>query len=252
MGDTGHIKDSIKAVILAGGLGTRLRSVASDIPKSMMPINGRPFLEYEIIYLRQKGIKEIVLCVSHLRDSIVDYFGDGRGFGVNIEYSVEEERLGTAGAVKNAVDRLDIPDYFMVLNGDTFIEYDLKKMLAVFFKKDVEMVIAIAKNPGGDTSVLKIDDKGKVISYLEKPADLPADRTGSGYSGAGSYIVKKDTVKRWPAGHISLEYNCIPKIVGEGKAYGVTVDSKIYDIGTPEGLKEFSGFLNANKGRFTF
>src|SRR5215217_7466801 len=108
----------MRALILAGGLGTRLRPLFSDRPKPMAQVLGKPFLEYQIEQLRAQEFKDLVLCVGYLARHVQDYFGDGRGWGVRIDYAVETELLGTAGAIKNAQTFI-AEDAFLVLNGDS-------------------------------------------------------------------------------------------------------------------------------------
>ncbi|MCJ7509172.1 MAG: sugar phosphate nucleotidyltransferase, partial [candidate division Zixibacteria bacterium] len=116
----------MQALILCGGLGKRLRPLTRKIPKSMLPVAGKPFLEYLIKLLKQNGIKEIILCTGYLHNKLKDYFGDGEKFGVNIQYSREHFPLGTGGAIKNA-EKL-IKSRFFVLNGDSYINLNLKSL----------------------------------------------------------------------------------------------------------------------------
>ena len=115
---------TLTALILAGGLGTRLRSVAPDGPKALAPVQGRPFLEYQVDWLRRQGIRRIVLCLGYASQAIVDHFGDGAGFGVEISVSVEPEPLGTAGAL--ALARDGITATVLAMNGDTFYQDELR------------------------------------------------------------------------------------------------------------------------------
>src|SRR3989344_9142075 len=107
-----------QALILVGGLGTRLQPVVRDVPKPMADVNGRPFLEYVINHLKKFGVKEIILATGHMHEKIESYFGDGSKFGVKIKYSVETQPLGTGGAVRLA--RLLIGERFLLVNGDTW------------------------------------------------------------------------------------------------------------------------------------
>ena len=114
---------SVEAVLLIGGLGTRLRSVSGDLPKSMVEIGNRPFLEYELVHLREFGINNIILAVSHRRESIEERFADGRSLGISIAYSRESQPLGTAGALRKALPLIRGNDV-LVLNGDSFVDVD--------------------------------------------------------------------------------------------------------------------------------
>ena len=118
----------MKALILAGGLGTRLRSVVADQPKPMAPTAGKPFLQYLVEWLRDQGFDDLVLCVGHRADQVRAHFGDGRRWGVQVAYAVERTPLGTAGALKNAGEH--VTGTTLVLNGDSYLEVDLRAMIA--------------------------------------------------------------------------------------------------------------------------
>lgn len=238
--------DNVKAVILAGGLGKRLRPVVGDIPKSMAVVCGKPFLLYQIDYLRAQGIKNIVLCVSYLKEHIIDYFGCGEKFGVNIEYAIEQEPLGTAGAVKNAARTIDLGSSFLLLNGDTFIDLDLFQMNFKFNNSKADMVMAVSSALSQESSLIKIGQADKVIEYMEKPQGIDGDR----YFGAGVYMISKNIVDSWPEGKLSIEYDCIPELILKQKVYAQVLNSKIYDIGTPEKLNDFIEFVRMNSISF--
>ena len=151
----------MKAVLLVGGEGTRLRPLTNKTPKAMVPILNRPFLEHFIAYLQKHGIKDIILTLCYLPDPVQAYFGDGRDFGARLVYVLEKAPLGTAGAVKNVAEYLD--DTFFVFNGDVFTDLDLTKMLAFHRKK--KAVATIALTPVEDPSrygVVETNDKGRV------------------------------------------------------------------------------------------
>src|SRR5215210_1825408 len=143
----------MKALILVGGLGTRLRPLVSDRPKPMAQVEGKPFLEYQIEKLRAHGFKDLVLCVGHMARQVQDYFGDGRDWEVQIDYAVETELLGTAGAIKNA--QKVIEDTFLVLNGDSYLEVDLGG-LAEFHRRwgstDPQTIATVAVVAAEDTT----------------------------------------------------------------------------------------------------
>lgn len=233
--------DISEAIILAGGLGTRLKAMVADMPKPMIGVNGRPFLEYQIDYLKNQDIKKVILCVSYLKEQIIDYFGDGRKFGINIEYAVEKEPLGTGGAIKNAAIRMDLADHFLVLNGDTFVSWERKNLEKRFFDSGAKMVIMVTSMLESNSSLITVDANNRVIDYIEKSGmkrDQPV------FCGAGVYVMKKDLVREWPDNKLSLEYGCIPRVVKEGSAYAEIIDSKMYDIGTPERIRIFREYLN--------
>ena len=141
-------KRAYQALILVGGLGTRLRPYTEQVPKPMVEIDGRPFLEFKIESLRKHGIKDFILLVGHLGEKVEEYFGDGKRLGINIKYSYEREQLlGTAGAIKNA-EHLITGD-FIVTNGDTFLDVDLDKLIESHqsHQSNFTMVVTEATHP---------------------------------------------------------------------------------------------------------
>ncbi len=158
----------MKAVILAGGLGTRLQPYTTFLPKPMLPLGEKPLLEHLIDWVRKNGIKSIVLCVSYLRKSIEDYFEDGERFGVNIEYAISNRPLATAGQLKTAEEFID--DTFVCLYGDSIFDFNLRKMVKQHLKKKSFITISLneykTKLPYG---VIETTKNGKVTAWIEKP-----------------------------------------------------------------------------------
>ncbi len=158
----------MKAVILAGGLGTRLQPYTTFLPKPMLPLGEKPLLEHLVDWVRKNGIKSIVLCVSYLRKSIEDYFEDGKRFGVNIEYAVSNKPLATAGQLKTAEEFVD--DTFVCLYGDSIFNFSLRNMVKQHLKKKSFVTISLneykTRLPYG---VIETSKNGKVTSWIEKP-----------------------------------------------------------------------------------
>ena len=157
------------AVIMAGGKGSRLRSITNDeIPKPMVPVDGKPLLEYQVEKLKTYGIKKIVMIVGHLGEKIVDHFKDGKNFGVEIDYIFEKEPLGTAGAFYYLKDKIDAKD-FMLVFGDVFFDMDFDRMEDFHFKNSA--LTTLLAHPNGhpyDSDLIRMDDKGKVIGFDSK------------------------------------------------------------------------------------
>ncbi len=223
----------MKAVILAGGFGTRLRSEVTDLPKPMAPIAGKPFLEYQIRFLKEQGIEELILAVHHMADKIKSYFGQGKRWGVNITYSEEEVPLGTAGAVKKAERYID--DTFLVLNGDSYFEIDLKKFLE--FHKTKKSKFSIAATEVLDTSRGgRISISGdRILDFLEKGAE-----NNKGLINVGAYLFEPiifDYIE--PEKNVSLEKEIFPKLSKEGLLWCFKNEGYFIDIGLPETYKEF-------------
>lgn len=219
-------------VIMAGGKGTRISSLASDIPKPMIKINDKPILEYEIECLRRQGFKDIIITVSHLGQIIMDYFGDGSKFGVRIEYYFEKEPLGNAGALFRIKDKLS--EVFLLLNADAIFDVDFNRMIKYHREKDALVTLFTHPNSHPYDSGLIITDKDdRVIKWLTKEDERP--KWYKNRVNAGIHVINRkvldvniDTPK------IDLDRQILKPLSGSGKM--VVYDSPEYvkDMGTPE------------------
>jgi len=221
---------NIRALVLCGGLGTRLRSVLSDRAKSMAPVAGKPFLELILRQLHGQGIRKVILGTGYRAEQIEQYFQTGADLGLSIEYSREDEPLGTGGAVKLAEKFLSDP--VVVVNGDSYVEWNLSQALALQTQRNAEVVIILQAVP--DVSrygSVTIDDEGRITEFVEKRA-----RTGSGLINAGVYLLQKEILAELPAGRaISLEREVFPRLLGR-PIYGMVSRGIFIDIGIPEDL----------------
>ena len=158
----------MKAVILAGGLGTRLQPYTTFLPKPMLPLGEKPLLEHLIEWTRKNGIKSVVLCVSYLRKSIEDYFEDGKRFGVNIEYAISDRPLATAGQLKTAEEFID--DTFVCMYGDSVFDFSLRNMIKQHIKKKSFVTISLYEYKTNlQYGVIDTTKSGKVTGWSEKP-----------------------------------------------------------------------------------
>ena len=220
------------AVVLAGGLGTRLRPVYRQGPKSMAPVAGRPFLEYLLLWLRSAGIGRVILCVGYKRLPIERWFGRGKKWGLEIAYAVEQEPLGTAGALK-AAEKLINTESFFVLNGDSFLDVDLRAMSEFHHHQNSRATIALAqvKDPDRYGSV-SCDPQGRVVGFVEK-GGAPEDSRDAPYINGGVYLLDRKILKDIPAGRaVSIEKEIFPALVG-GDLYGFPASGYFVDIGVP-------------------
>ncbi len=229
-----------QALILVGGLGTRLKPITETVPKPMVEIEGRPFLEYKIESLKKYGIKKFILCVGHLGHIVEEYFGDGKRFGVNISYSYEkDDLLGTAGAIKNAEDL--IKDTFIATNGDTFLDIDFKKLIEFHEnnKNSFTMVIADATHPKAQELV---ELNGTTILRFYK-RDTPEHEnhlrfTNKPLANGGAYVMSREILNYIiPNKKVSLEQEVFPKILE--KIRGFIHKGYILDIADENDWKEF-------------
>ena len=225
-----------QALILAGGEGTRLRPLTHNIPKPLVPVLNRPFLEYTLAHLRRHGVTEVVLALGHLADQIRAHFGDGTGFGVRIAYSLEPSPLGTAGAVKQAQGLLG--ERFFVFNGDVYMDLDLTAMAAAHGGSEALASIALTtvKDPSR-YGVVETARTGRVRRFLEKPAP---GMTRARTINAGCYILEREALDSVPAGQrFMFERDLFPLLLAQGRTiHGYRARGYWVDMGTPEGYLE--------------
>ena len=224
----------MQAIILAGGLGTRLRSVVSDRPKPMALVEGKPFLEYVLQGLKKSGIDDIIFAVGYKGGMVEEYFGDGSRFGIRARYAYEEELLGTAGAIKNA-GKYVTDEQFFVLNGDTFYQMDFGDLSRIQQEKNLEMALVLRGVPDiSRYGAARLTD-GLLTAFNEKNGN-----TGAGTINGGVYLMKRALLDEIPEGKVSLENECIPRWMQEGRRLGGIVnDGYFIDIGVPEDYFRF-------------
>lgn len=221
----------MKAVILIGGEGTRLRPLTCNTPKAIVPILNRPFLEHLLLYLKGHGVTDIILAMGYLPDSVQSCLGDGSQLGVRITYVTEKSPLGTAGAVKHAESFLD--GQFIVLNGDIITEIDLTDMIKRH--QEIKPKASLALTPVEDPTaygVVETDAQGKVKHFLEKPG---WDEVTSNMINAGIYILEPEVLAHIPVSTpFMFEHDVFPALLKRGDLIlGYPSDAYWIDIGTP-------------------
>ena len=235
----------MQAVIMAGGKGTRLATVTKNIPKPMVPIEGKPLLEYQIENLKENGVDNIILIVGHLGDIIRDHFGDGSSFGVNISYYVEETPLGTAGALAKIKDWLE--DTFFLVFGDLFININYDRFLQ--FHKDHNALITLFffffSHPY-DSDIIITDDENRVTGWSYKKDVRTEDYKN--LVNAGLYVMQKsatDAIEKLQVAKgvdkIDLEKELIIPIISTSPIYAYHSTEYVKDIGTPDRLQKVTG-----------
>lgn len=198
----------MKAVILAGGFGKRLKPLTDERPKPMIEVCGIPIIEWQVRWLRNAGIQDFVLCVGYMREHIFDHIGNGSKFAARVEYSIEEEPLGTGGALLNARDLLAGQDSFLMLNGDVLTELDPNK-LQVERKHTIALVPL--RSPFG---IVELDSNSRVKGFVEKP-EIP-DR----WINAGLYHFTDEVFGYLPKNG-NIEMTALPELAKEGKLHAV-------------------------------
>lgn len=233
----------MQIVILAGGLGTRMREHSQDTPKSMIRILGKPFLQYQIELLRERGIRRIVLCIGHLGDRIKAYFGSGEKFYVNIQYSEEGEKLlGTGGALKKAEPFLD--DNFFLMWGDSYLLLDYQDIWKTFFKTRCDGLMVIYKNDNQRVKSNVVAKNRKVVLY-DKWHSNPEMK----YIDNGLSVFNKILLDEIPPQTVFLVEKVFEKWSKEGKLAAYETGQRFYEIGSPPGLKEFEAFISGQKSK---
>ena len=222
----------MKAVIMAGGKGTRLQPLTSNQPKPMIPIVNTPCMEHIVRLLKRYDFEDILVTLEFMPEVIREYFGDGSEWGVKIDYSVEEEPLGTAGSVKYVEDRLT--ERFVVVSGDALTDVDLEKAVALHEERGAEVTLVLKKvDDPSEFGIVVVEDNGRVSDFLEKPDE---DEVFSYTANTGIYIVEPDALRDVPE---DQEYDWskeqFPKMLEEGRPiYGYVMEGYWEDIGNIE------------------
>ncbi len=219
----------MKAVVMAGGEGTRLRPLTSNQPKPMVPIVGKPCMEHILELLRDHGFVDVVVTVAFLPQAIRSYFGDGESLGINIEYSVEESPLGTAGSVRLASQRLD--DTFLVISGDALCDIDLGAIVAAHREKGAAVTIGLksVENPL-EFGIVVTDEDGRVERFLEKPS---WGQVFSDTINTGIYVLEPEVLRHIPTDRpYDFSKELFPLLLEMGRPiYGYVCDGYWQDIG---------------------
>ncbi len=216
----------MKAVILCGGKGTRLRPYTHTLPKPMLRLGRKPLLQYIVEYLVREGVTEAVMTVGHMKEQIIDYFGDGKQFGLKITYSVEENELGTAGSVKNALKKFNAGDDFFILMGDQLTSLELKKMMDYHQKNGGVLTMGL-KQTGipFQYGTAEISESNEVVGFQEKPIM-------QNLINVGIYAANKRVINYLPEkGDFAL--NVFPSLMKDKrKIVGFVFDDYWIDVGS--------------------
>lgn len=224
----------MQAILLAGGLGTRLQSVVHDRPKPMALIEEKPFMEYVVHELSRHGITEIIFAVGYKGSMVEDYFGDGSRFGVTVSYAYEETLLGTAGAIKNAAAYMKGNQVF-VLNADTFYQIDYQRLVRLSQEKELSMALVLREVPDVSRYGQAVLKENLLTGFNEKVQEAKP-----GTINGGIYLLTRELIDEIPEGKVSLENDMIPRWLQEGRRLGGIVnDGYFIDIGVPEDYYRF-------------
>jgi len=231
-------REEKQAVILAGGLGTRMRPITETVPKPMIAVAGKPFLQWQLELLRDGGVGRSLLLVAYLGEQIEKHFGSGNEIGCQIEYAYEPEPLGTGGALKNAESKLQ--EWFLLVNGDTYLAIDYASLARDFIgAKCSAMIVAYEKPEKATAEIpasrlpgnLKLRVDGSVAAYQKKNAEDWRQ------IDAGVIALKREILQMLPAGRkCSLEEEIFPQLIARGEMRAWVTREPFYDMGSPAGL----------------
>ncbi len=232
----------MQAVILAGGLGTRLKPITETIPKPMVPVAGVPYLVHQLRLLAKQGVGDIVLLTGYLGEQIEDYFGDGSSLGLKIRYSQEKQPLGTAGALRLAASLL-APD-FLLIYGDSYLPIHYPDVLNLLRAGGHTGVAVLYDNSIEDTSVRNniATDENLIITIYEKNSS----RNDLKYVDAGVLAFERSVLDFIPPSpeRVSLEEEVFPRLIARRQMAGFVTAQRFYDIGTPERLETIEALLS--------
>lgn len=218
----------MEAIILAGGLGTRLKQVVRDVPKSMALVNGRPFLEYLLDFLMLGGINRAILSVGYMHEAIISHFG--RSYrSMRLDYAIEEEPLGTGGGIRLSFWKVH-GDRAFVFNGDSIFRFHLKGMAEYHAKKDAEVTIALRRiDDTGRYGRVTRNRSGRITGFAEKKSNV-----SPGFISAGVYIIEKQfLLDPGFRGRFSIEKDCFEPLAGKADIFGYPATGYFLDIGIP-------------------
>ncbi|MFW5807757.1 MAG: nucleotidyltransferase family protein, partial [Spirochaetota bacterium] len=224
----------IKAIIMAGGEGTRLRPLTCNRAKPMTPVINKPVVEYAVELLRKHGITEIVISLFYLPENVQNYFGDGTEWDVNITYSVEENPLGTAGGVRLAAENFD--DTFIVLSGDGIIDFNITKLIQFHKQHKSPFTIALARvhEPTEYGIVITDRDTGRIEKFLEKPS---WSEVFSDTANTGMYVIEPDVIRKHVPANTKFDFSfdLFPLLQEKNlPLYGYIADGYWCDVGNIE------------------
>lgn len=230
----------MQIVLLAGGLGTRLKSVAPNTPKAMVPVAGRPFIEHQFELLQKNGLRDVVLCIGHFGEQIERHVSDGTRFGMNVRYAYEDPQklMGTGGALLNAFELL--AEEFLLMYGDSYLPVDFQAMIRWNQQRKFPAVMSVFKNDGQwDSSNVRVDGD-RVGFYSKKARPGECDHIDYGLS-----IFRREVIARYRSATLPLDLAVVQgDLVASRELGAYAVTQRFYEIGKPEGLAELDAWLS--------
>jgi NDP-sugar pyrophosphorylase family protein len=233
----------MQCVILAGGLGTRMRPATEQLPKVLLPVAGEPFARHQLELLQRGGVTDVVYCIGHLGDMVRDYVGDGHQFGLGVTYIDDGDDLrGTGGALRLAAGAGVLRDHFLVLYGDSYLPIDLRPIDAAFERSAAPALMTVFHNRDQWVPSNVVFDGRQVVVY-DKRRSVP----GMEWVDYGVSVLTRDLVMETPAGAVVDLADVFHELSGAGRLAGHEVDARFYEIGSPTGLAEVEGILRRDR-----
>lgn len=232
----------MQAIILAGGLGSRLGNLVKDTPKPFLKVNDNPFILKIVERLISQGIKDIIFCLGYKPKKIIDFFGNGSKWGIKVSYVIENKLMGTAGAVRGAYKKITKFNA-IVLNGDSFCYFDIPNLLKQHYLNNADATLSVLRtNNPKKYGLVVFNENMKINRFIEKTNKY---KKKINYINAGVYVIKKNLIKRInDTSPVSLEKDFFPKILDKNIQAFIIKNNKFIDIGTRNSLKKAIFFFN--------
>jgi len=232
----------MQAIILAGGLGSRLGNLVKDTPKPFLKVNGNPFILKIVERLISQGIKDIIFCLGYKPKKIIDFFGNGSKWGIKVSYVIENKLMGTAGAIRGAYKKITKLNA-IVLNGDSFCYFDIPNLLKQHYLNNADATLSVLRtNNPKKYGLVVFNENMKINRFIEKTNKY---KKKINYINAGVYVIKKNLIKRInDTRPVSLEKDFFPKILDRNIQAFIIKNNKFIDIGTRNSLKKVIFFFN--------
>jgi NDP-sugar pyrophosphorylase family protein len=235
----------MQCVILAGGLGTRMRPHTETVPKSLLEVRGRPFVDHQLAWLAQHGVREVLLCVGHLGELLETHVGDGARYGLDVRYVNEGSTLrGTAGALRLAADRGALADEFLLTYGDSYLPIDFGRVATAFERSGKPALMTVFHNEGRfDTSNVVFEPTtGTIALYDKSRTRRPADAYR--YIDYGLSALERSVIERGVPPNVKYDLADVFRPLSEqGELAGFLVTERFYEVGSPAGLADLDALL---------
>jgi NDP-sugar pyrophosphorylase family protein len=235
----------LPVVVLAGGLATRMRPATESVPKALLPVNGSPFADIQLAWLRSLGVTDVVYSVGYLGDSIVRHVGDGGQFGLRVRYAADGERpLGTGGALRVVIDSGAVPESFGVINGDSYLSLDLPRVEAAFAESGCPALMTVMHNRNRWEASNVVYRDGRVIVYDKTRPEAWRDRME--WIDYGFAVISRQAILDWVAPGASADLSDLMHDLSlAGRLAGFEVTERFYEIGSPQGLADLERHLSS-------